>query len=89
MVLLHDPWVDRVRDDYGALDEYTFDELRLLRFRRRGTLLTRDDERVPRIADVLDLVKRYCGLKARGAKPNACVAGCGDGVRWLRRVASS
>ena len=71
LVLLHDPWVDRVLSDYGRLDEFSFDELRLLRFRRRGERGTRLAERVPRVSEALQLVRQYCGLlhldiKSRG-----------------------
>jgi len=58
IVLLHDDWIDRVLDGFGAVQDVSYDVLLLYPFRDPAFPGTR----LPTLAQVLALCKRYHGL---------------------------
>ena len=61
LVLMHDPWVDRVLDGFGNVAELTYDELLALRYRDPYGV-TRANEQVPTLREAFELIGRYNGL---------------------------
>ncbi|MEM7015349.1 MAG: glycerophosphodiester phosphodiesterase family protein, partial [Verrucomicrobiota bacterium] len=61
VVLMHDPWVDRVLDCVGPVSDWHIAELRLYPF-RKPLVLTRTDERVPTLRQALELIKKHNAL---------------------------
>lgn len=61
LVLMHDPWVDRVLTGFGNVAALTYDELLAMRYRDPYGL-TRANEYVPTLRAALELIKRYDGL---------------------------
>lgn len=61
LVLMHDPWVDRVLDGFGNVAELTYDELLAMRY-RAAYGLTRPNEHVPTLREAFELIDRYNGL---------------------------
>ena len=61
LVLMHDPWVDRVLDGFGNVADLTYGELLAMSFRDPYGV-TRANEHVPTLRDSLELIDRYNGL---------------------------
>ncbi len=61
IVLMHDPWIDRVLRGFGNVAELSYEELLTMRFRDPYGL-TRSAEHTPTLRDTLELIKRYNGL---------------------------
>lgn len=67
LVTLHDPALHRVLDHYGPVAELTYEELLLYPFRDRYGV-TRANERVPLLSEVLALAEKYNGLLSLDVK---------------------
>ena len=61
LVLMRDPWVDRVLDGFGNVAELTYDELLAMRYRDPYGL-THANERVSTLREASGLIGRYNGL---------------------------
>ncbi len=61
LVLMHDPWVDRVLDGFGNVVELSYAELLAMRYRDPYGL-TRADEYVPTLRQTFELIDHYHGL---------------------------
>lgn len=61
LVLMHDPWIDRVLDAYGNVSDWSLDELLLTRYRDPYGF-TRADERIPTLRETFELCRKYSGL---------------------------
>ena len=61
LILMHDPWIDRVLDGFGNVGELTYDDLLAMRFRDPYGL-TRAKEHVPTLRQALELIDHYNGL---------------------------
>lgn len=60
LVCFHDDMLDRLLDAYGTVPEKTLDELRECRFRDAGPY--GEQCRIPTLAEVFELHRRYAGL---------------------------
>jgi hypothetical protein len=60
LVSFHDDMLDRLLEAYGDVSDYTWEELRCLRFREPGAF--GDQCHIPTLVDVFDLHRKYGGL---------------------------
>lgn len=60
LVVFHDDMLDRLLEAYGDASDYTWEELRTFRFRNPGRFA--EQCRIPTLAEVFDLHRRYAGL---------------------------
>ncbi len=60
LVVFHDDMLDRLLEAYGDVGDYTWEELQRFRFRDPGRF--GDQCRIPTLAEVFDLHRRYGGL---------------------------